>query len=76
MGTSRVIVTEVLESRMKQARKFGADELTAAVLDKKEALLQLAYAHAGLQIALSLQESLLTGVKIDCHEDGSRRKAW
>lgn len=45
-------------------------------LKKKAVLLQLGYAHTALQITLSLQESLLTGAKIDCHEDGTRRKAW
>jgi len=48
------------------------NEFTAVVLDKKEVPFKLESAYTGLQIALTLQESLRTGNKINFDEKGAR----
>ncbi|KAK4910510.1 hypothetical protein LTR66_017428 [Elasticomyces elasticus] len=48
-------------------------EFTEAVLEERDVPLKLESAYTGLQIALGLQESLRTGLKIDFDENGTRK---
>lgn len=64
MGASRIVVTEVLESRMEQARKFGADavinplqagpQAVSAVHKASEGGVDIAFDASGLQSTLDL----------------------
>lgn len=70
MGASRVIVAEVLESRMEQARKFGADAVISplqagpqtldAIQQVCEGSVDIAFDASGLQSTLDLS---IAGVK-------------
>jgi myo-inositol 2-dehydrogenase/D-chiro-inositol 1-dehydrogenase len=48
------------------------EQFTYAIREKKELPLKLSSAYTGLKIALALQESLVTGKKIDFDEHGER----
>lgn len=49
------------------------DEFVSAVLDGKELPLKLSSAYKGMKLAFALQESLVTGKKIEFDENGDRK---
>ncbi|KAI9035933.1 uncharacterized protein KD926_002598 [Aspergillus affinis] len=59
--------------RYSEAFVTELEEFTGAILEGRELPLRLESAYTGLNIALSLQESLRTGKKIEFDENGNRR---
>lgn len=49
------------------------DEFVSAILDGKELPLKLSSAYTGMKLAFALQESLVTGKKIEFDENGDRK---